>query len=297
MTTRPTNLINFDIKPLVENEFAADVSGVQAASVSEGDFDLLYNIWLEYGVVRLRKQVLSDDDLVRFSRRFGNLDIAPPNETVRQSVEGFPEILVVTNVREDGQAIGILGNGEAQWHTDMSYVETPPKASLLYALETPNEGGNTSFIDMHHAVETLGSEIVDQLRSMSIKHDASTNSAGFARLGSTHNDDPRRGNGCSHPLIIRHPETGRPALYLGRRHRAWVCGLGLEESEQKLDWLWNQTLAQARIWTQIWQPGDLLIWDNRAVMHQRNAFDDSLRRRMHRTQVSGDSAPAAANGQ
>lgn len=285
---------SIEVSALVADEFAADISGVQVAALSDDDFDVLYNVWLEYGVVRLRKQSLNDRQLVDFSRRFGELDVAPPNEVQRQSVGDFPEILVVSNIRENGEAIGVLGSAEALWHTDMSYIEMPPKASLLYAIETPDHGGETSFLDMHHACERLDSDTLERISSMHIKHDGSTNSAGYLRLGSVDSDDPRETAGHIHPVVIDHPETGRKALYLGRRHRAWIADMALDQSEAELDRLWHQTLDNARIWTQHWMPGDLVIWDNRAVMHQRNPFDDQARRRMHRTQVRGESVPIGA---
>lgn len=284
---------SIEVNALVAGEFAAEVSGIQLAAISDSDFDVLYNVWLEYSVIRLRQQALNDQQLVEFSRRFGELDVAPPNETQRQSLDQHPEILVVSNIKEDGAAIGVLGNAEAQWHTDMSYIETPPKASLLYAIETPNEGGETSFLDMHDAFDRLDSDARERVKSMHIKHDGSTNSAGLLRRGFADSDDPRETAGYIHPVATQHSETGRGALYLGRRHRAWIPQLDLKQSEAELDWLWRETLNSARIWTQTWEPGDLVIWDNRAVMHQRNPFDAKARRRMHRTQVRAQTAPAA----
>ena len=105
--------------------------------------------------ILVRGQTLTDDDLIAFSRRFGDLDWAPVQETGRRFVEGHPEIYVVSNVIENGVPIGSLGAGEATWHTDMSYLEDPPKASMLYALEVPPAGGNTYFCSMYRAYEAL----------------------------------------------------------------------------------------------------------------------------------------------
>ena len=113
----------------------------------------MYRAWLEHSVLLFRGQTLDDDGLIAFSRRFGELDFAPIQENGRRFVDGHPEIYVVSNVIENGVAIGSLGAGEAVWHTDMSYLEDPPKASMLYAIEIPPAGGNTGFTSMYRAYE------------------------------------------------------------------------------------------------------------------------------------------------
>jgi len=286
----------FEVNVHVDGEFAADVHGLQIASLSDSDFDVLYNIWLEYSVIRLRGQTLNDNELVTFSRRFGELDLAPKTEGHRDTAPDRPEVLVVSNIVENGRQMGVLGSGEAVWHTDMSYVQMPPKASLLYALETPQAGGETSFLDMHHAYRQLNPLLRERTANLQIKHDGTTSSAGRLRPGMSEIadlNDPLQTPGFVHPAVIQHPETTRTCLYLGRRHRAWIPEREPEEADQQLDELWAHTLNTARTWTQTWTPGDLVIWDNRAVMHQRNPFDAKARRLMHRTQVRGETAPIA----
>ena len=121
----------------------AEVSGVDVRSMDDETFAAIHQAWLDYQVLLFRRQQLSDQDLIAFSRRFGDLDHAPIQENGRRFVEGYPEIYVVSNVVEQGVAIGSLGAGEAVWHTDMSYLAHPPKASVLYALEVPATGGDT----------------------------------------------------------------------------------------------------------------------------------------------------------
>src|SRR5437868_12205513 len=123
----------------------AEIQGVDLKNINDSEFAALYRAWLDNLVVLLRRQQLSDEDLIAFSRRFGELDWAPIQETGRRFVEGHPEIYVVSNVIENGVPIGSLGAGEAVWHTDMSYLEMPPKASMLYALEVPPAEGHTYF--------------------------------------------------------------------------------------------------------------------------------------------------------
>src|SRR5712691_5668229 len=126
----------------------AEVQGIDLRALDDDTFALVHRAWLDHQVLLFRDQRLTDDDLVAFSRRFGDLDEAPVQETGRRFVEGHPEIYVVSNVVQDLVAIGSLGSGEAVWHTDMSYLPDPPKASALYALEVPPRGGDTSFCSM-----------------------------------------------------------------------------------------------------------------------------------------------------
>src|SRR5258706_10314925 len=137
----------------------AEIQGVDLTAVSDDDFAAIYSAWLDRLVILCRGQRLADQDLIAFSRRLGNLDWAPVQETGRRFVEGHPEIYVVSNVIENGEPIGSLGAGEATWHTDMSYLEAPPKASMLYALEVPASGGNTYFCNMYRVYELLREDL------------------------------------------------------------------------------------------------------------------------------------------
>ena len=133
----------------------AEIQRVDLKHISDADFDAVHKAWLDHLVLLFRGQQLTDEDFIAFSRRFGDLDWAPIQETGRRFVDGYPEIYVVSNVVENGVPIGSLGAGEAIWHTDMSYLEDPPKASMLYALEIPPGGGDTWFCNMYLAYESL----------------------------------------------------------------------------------------------------------------------------------------------
>jgi taurine dioxygenase len=271
----------------------ARIDGVDLRQVDDATFAAIHRAWLSHQVLVFSGQQLADGDLIAFSRRFGDLDLAPIQETGRRFVEGHPELYVVSNVIENGVPIGSLGAGEAVWHTDMSYQRIPPKASMLYALEVPPRGGNTSFCSMYDAWERLPDELRRRLRGASIKHDGTFNSGGYLREGSVASDDPRTSEGTMHPLVCRHHETGRPHLYLGRRRLAWIEGLSLDESEALLDELWRVAAEPSRAWTHEWTAGDLVLWDNRCTMHRRDAFDASTRRILHRTQVKNTQRPMA----
>jgi len=278
---------------------AADVEGVDLAGpLDTGAMDAVKEAWGRHLVLRFRGQSLSDEDLLQFSRQFGELDWAPvaaakikvPGED--RWIDGTPEgrqyVMVISNVIENGQAIGQLGAYEAIWHTDMSYIAEPPMASALYSLEVPPSGGDTGFCNMYLAYETLPAELKRQIEGQMCRHDASRNSAGELRRGYVDAPDASQTVGADHPLVRTHPATRRKALFLGRRRNAYIPGLALADSEALLDALWTHATKPEFSWYQQWRVGDLILWDNRCVMHRRDAFDPETRRVMHRTQIKGD---------
>jgi alpha-ketoglutarate-dependent taurine dioxygenase len=270
----------------------AEVAGVDLTDLDDAAFAQMLRAWHDHSVVLFRGQSLSDHDLIAFSRRLGDLDWAPVQETGRRFVEGLPEIYIVSNVKVNGEPIGSLGDGEAVWHTDMSYLDVPPKASLLYSVEVPPTGGNTSFCSMYRIYDALPTRLKDRIAGLQIKHDGTYNSGGYVRQGVTPTDDPRTSPGAVHPLVCTHPDTGRRMLYLGRRRNAYLIGLDLADSEALLDELWSYVDRPEFTWEHVWRVGDLVWWDNRCTMHRRDAFDPNARRIMHRTQVKGDERPA-----
>jgi taurine dioxygenase len=270
----------------------AEVRGVDLRNLDDAAFARVIEAWHDHSVLLIRDQALSDLELIAFSRRMGDLDWAPVQETGRRFVEGLPEIYIVSNVKVNGEPIGSLGDGEAVWHTDMSYLDVPPKASMLYSLEVPPTGGNTSFCTMYGIYEALPAKLKDRIADLKIKHDGTYNSGGYVRQGVTPTDDPRISPGAVHPLVCIHPNTGRRMLYLGRRRNAYLVGLELRESEALLDELWSFVDRPEFAWEHVWRVGDLVLWDNRCTMHRRDAFDPNSRRIMHRTQVKGEQRPA-----
>jgi len=205
----------------------------------------------------------------------------------------MPELYVVSNVIENGEPIGSLGSGEAYWHTDMSYLDDPPKASMLYALEVPPAGGDTAFVNMYSVYEALPADLQRRISGLRVKHDGTYNSGGYMRQGVTPSDDPREAPGTFHPLVCTHPETGRSMLYLGRRRNAYLEGFDLDASEALLDELWAYVERPEFSWHNEWRVGDLVLWDNRCTMHRRDPFDPAARRVMHRTQIKGQTRPTA----
>jgi taurine dioxygenase len=258
---------------------------------------------LDHLVVLIRRQTLSDAELCAFGRHFGEFQLSNPlpsplaNEgKVAQggALTHHPEVTIVSNIVENGVAIGGLGDGELVWHTDMSSFAAPPKQTLLHAIEVPAAGGSTGFLNMYLAFDTLPADVKARVRALTLKHDATTDAAGYRRkkFAGASDIDLRSSPGSVHPLVRTHPETGRECLYLGRRVGSYVVGLEIAESEQLLDQLWAHATQPKFAWRHAWLPGDLLMWDNRCVMHHREPFDPAARRYLHRVVIKG-SAPVA----
>jgi taurine dioxygenase len=269
----------------------AEVAGVDlSASVKRADLDAIEAAWRERLVVVFHGQTLTDPQLIAFSKNFGELDPPGPNPYGEPFNKAHPELNVISNVVENGKPIGNLGDGEAVWHADMTYVDVPPKAALLHALEVPppQAGGNTYFANMFAAHASLPDDLKKAAEGKIAVHDASRNSAGMLRKGYQEVTDVRETVGARHPLVRTDAKTGRKALFLGRRPNAYVVGLGVPESEALLDALWAHATQPRFAMCHQWQAGDVLMWNNLAVLHRRDPFDAKTRRVMHRSQIKGE---------
>ncbi|OZI60570.1 TauD/TfdA dioxygenase family protein [Bordetella genomosp. 11] len=254
---------------------------------TEEQLAVIEQAWADHLVLRFRGNPgLTGEQLIRFSSALGPLDKRPVKGSLRGGTNDLPlEINVISNIVVDGKPIGGLGAGEAEWHSDMTYKDVPPKASCLYSLEIPPSGGGTSFVNMYKAYDDLPPELKRRVEGLRCVHDASINSTGELREGYVAVNDPRQTIGAIHSVVKVHPVTGRKCLFLGRRRNAYLVGLPLEESEALLDTLWAHATRPEARWTQVWQVGDAILWDNRCTMHQRDAFDSASRRLMYRTQI------------
>ena len=279
------NKTGIEVIPVSE-AVGVEIRGVELSQpLNDDTFAAIYRAWLDYGVVLFRNQQMTVADQVVFSRRFGELDIAPPQENGQKSVPGFPEILVISNVIENGELIGSLGAGELVWHMDMTYIDTPPKAICLRSLEVPDRGGDTGLLNTCKAYEEMPEALRVRVEGLTIKHDATHNSAGYLRSELDEFTDITTSPGAIHPIVLTHPETNRKNLYLGRRPYAYIPGLSIEDSEALLDELWAWIDQPQFYWHHQWRNGDLLLWDNRSIIHRRDAFDSSSRRILYRTQI------------
>jgi taurine dioxygenase len=269
----------------------AEISGVDVSKpLPRSDIVAIENAWRERLVVVMHDQDLSDPQLIAFSKNFGELDPPGPNPYGEPFLKQHPELNVISNVVEDGKPIGNLGDGEAVWHADMTYVEVPPKAAMLHALEVPppQAGGNTHFANMFAAYESLPSDLKKAVEGKVAVHDASRNSAGMLRKGYKEVSDVRETVGAHHPLVRTDPATGRKALFLGRRPNAYVLGMTVADSDALLDALWAHATQPRFAMCHKWKVGDLLMWNNLSVLHRRDPFDPTSRRVMHRSQIKGN---------
>src|SRR3954462_13583603 len=228
----------------LKDALGAEISGVKLPELDDASFAELHKVWKTYGALLVRgQQAMTDAQFEAFSKRFGELD-PPPNQGVgRKNVPGFPDLYVVSNETDTtGEPLGALGYSEAVWHTDMSYLPVPPIASMLWALKLPAWGGNTSVVGMCAAYDNLPAKLKERVKTLQIKHDGTRDSGGNLRKGVIADDNPMTCKGHPHPAVIRDPGTGKPALFLGRRPRAYAMGLSLDDSEALLDDLWKHAV-------------------------------------------------------
>lgn len=231
----------------------------------------LRTAFFEHCVLFFRNQQISEEDQVRFTRHFGN----PIPHVREQPDRPIKEIFIISNVQENGQAIGALGNEELEFHSDLSYMPKPGTISMLYAIEVPASGGDTSWANSYAAYEALDDEMKKRLEGLKAIH----------RHSRPQQNPPVP---ASHPIIRTHPETRRKLLYVNPDFTKYIEGLSEAESRELLDQLFAHATQPRFVWTHKWRVGDLLMWDNRCTMHRRDAFDANLRRIMKRTQVFGE---------
>jgi taurine dioxygenase len=271
----------------------AEVRGVDLARIDAGMFSVVADALETHHVIRLRGQSLSDLQLIEFAAMFGELDPPGASPYGRPLHPVHPELNVISNLKDDeGIPLGNLGNYEAVWHADLTYRDIPPKASALYAIEVPPAGGDTYFADMFAAYDALDAATKERIEGLQAIHDAAHNSAGLLRNGFDEVSDVRETPGACHPLVRTQPKTGAECLFLGRRPRSYIVGLEVAESDEFLDALWTHATQERFTWCQQWRTGDVVMWDNLAVLHRRDGFDGSYRRVMHRAQIKGTEAIA-----
>ena len=273
----------------------AEVTGIDLSKdVSAAAHDLVVDAYTKHQVLLFRGQSLSFADLLRLRELFG-----PPGLAANQLLglgrkKYYPdhvpnEITIISNIVDDkGTPLGALGDGEAFWHTDSSFTETPISASLLHAIEVTEEGGETAFLNMYRAYEEMPPGLAQRINGRYANHSKVHNSAGVRRPEFADVTDPSKAPGVKHPIVRTHPVTGRKCLYLGRRLNSYIFGLSVDESERLLDEIWAHTCQDKYVWQHKWKVGDLLVWDNRCTMHHRNAFSPNARRLMHKSTTAGE---------
>ena len=262
----------------------------------------LKEIWHEHLVLLFRSMTLTDEQLLTTADLFGGRQVAGSrayllkagNEASAQ-LSSSPEVSIVSNLDKQGKPVKVTastGSLSLKWHTDNSYVETPPNGSLLHAHVVPtNGGGRTSFNNQYLSYERLNDDLKRRIHGKHIRHDNKRNTSGRLRPTMAQPMSREDITGPSHPIVRIHPQTRRAALYLGR-HYEWpsshIVELDDDDSEALLSELWECATRDDLSWTHDWQVGDLLLWDNRCTMHAREPIDPSQPRVMHRALVKGE---------
>ena len=268
----------------------AEITGVDLAKkITKKEFDLIYEAFLKYHVIVIRSQNLKPLDQIHFSKKFGKLDIHVKNEFLHPT---NPEILILSNKKnDDGSSVGFEDAGR-YWHSDMSYKKLPSKASVLYALEIPKSGGDTLFCNMHWALEKLDPRIRDIIKNKKATHSYIASFEGHTsakrqklKLTSKQKKQLKEVN---HPIIRKHPETGNSALYVNPGFTTLIKNFTPKKSKEILNSIFETSTKKENIYKYKWKKNDFVIWDNRSVMHHATKYDSKQIRHMHRTTIIGD---------
>lgn len=267
----------------------AEVHGLDLAGpLPEATLSQLVQAWHQHLVLLFRDQALSVDELIAFGRQFGPLHATQGVAYGGKPAGTPPEIEIISNQPEDGVPDGARPSDEATWHSDMSMFDAPAAASIAYAVEVPGGTGQISFANLYRAYETLPEDLERATRGRRSIHDAAYTAMGEVRGGYSEVADWSQGPGARHPVLRRHPETGRTAVFLGRKGYGYIEGYAIAESDRLLDRLWRHMTRPEFVWTHEWRNDDLVMWDNRCCAHMRAAFDPQLRRRLLRVTVIGE---------
>jgi len=267
----------------------AEISGVDLKkTLSPAEVAAIKQAWNDHLVLVFRGQEISQDEQLRFAAYFGELGTrrkAPPKLASRAEgiLQDHEKILLVTNIKIDGEAIGAFGDGEFWFHIDSGYTARPYKYTFLFALELPSEGGNTLFSNMYKAYEAVPDELKRKLKGRRALHiheynrDRQASHAGDISLVPHH----------YHPVFTTHPDTGRKSLFVDRLMTTSLEGFSEEESAAILGQLYDIGERPEFIYEHVWRPGDFLMWDNRCTIHARTDFPKNERRLLRRCAVEG----------
>lgn len=306
-------MTDLQIAPFEEATFGATISGLDPSNITSGHVEQIWSAHREHlGLLCFEfGRLLDADEHHAITGVFGESEYAPGRIVgIGRGEADGQETRSIAEQEADLRANGIdpfmtyLGNvnpktlekvdlpdkffGEWEWHTDMSYIEVPPTFSLLHSREIPADGGATSYSSQVLAAAELPDTLRARADAALIKHDSTYGSSGIKRPGMVEPATPIEAIGHAHPALRRVPSTGQEALFLGRRTNAYVVGMDLHESEQLLDELWAHATQPRFTYVHEWRIGQLVVWDNRMLLHHRNPFDAEQRRFMWRTQTKGE---------
>lgn len=277
------------IQPL-SPAIGARVTGVDlAGSLDNSTFSALFDAFNRHSVLVFPDQEITPEQHIAFSRRFGPLE---KHVLAENLLDGYPELYVLSNVREQGKPKGRAKAGWF-WHSDLSYQEIPSVGSVLYAIEVPEVGGDTMFASGFAAYDALSDTMKTLLADLRAEHDFRQ---GYEKYSSRWAEPMPEESFAArppveHPVIRSHPETGRKSIYVNPGYTTRIVGMTPEESEALLGFLHAHCTRPEFVYRHRWQAGDVLMWDNRSSMHHAIGDYGDARRYMHRTTISGESRP------
>jgi len=274
--------------PLTEH-IGCEVKGVDLRQpVDPATATSIYRAWLDHAVLLFRDQDLTQEDLIRVTGIFG--EFAPLGRPKHTLPSGFakilPNIMLISNIRENGKTIGALPDGEMLFHHDTIHRDDPHKATLLYSVEIPTYGGDTLF-----ASGTAAYEALDPAMKLRL---AGLRAVNFYVYNSVRRNDKQAVDATSqavHPVVRTHDETGRKALYVNRLMSIRIEGMPEKDSDELLNFLFDHSERPQFVYTHVWHRGDLIVWDNRCSSHARTDFPSDQRRLLLRTTVKGTCRP------
>ncbi len=280
--------MTLDIRKLTPT-IGAEIVGVDLSQDQDAETVAALNrAWLDNLVLLFRGQKLTPQRLTEITGMFGKLGgLARPKQYRTSGHDSLPDgIMLISNIRENGEPIGALPDGEMMFHHDMLHAEVPHKATMLYAVEIPSEGGDTLFANGYAAYETLPIEVRAPLEGRKAFH--------HYNYGTTQKGDNRGTPAFAesvHPVFRTHDDTGRKAVYVNRLMTEGVVDMDEAQSGRLLEAVFDHSEKPEFVYAHRWQVGDLLIWDNRCSMHARTDFPETERRLMWRTTIVGEARP------
>lgn len=269
----------------------AEISGVDLREpLSPEDVAIIHQAWLDHLVIYFRNQDLTPADQKAACGNFGKIGEYNRPKDRQHPSHASDEIMLVSNVRENGRVIGAHPDGEMMWHTDTPYLATPHKATTLYGVEVPDTGGNTRFSNQYAVYDALPEEYKTLLKGkMAMNcYEFGTTVKTFAKY------DRESVPHHPHPVFRKHPETGRTAVYVCPLMTEEIIGMDEEEGNAILKEIYALQAEDRFVYEHEWQVGDFIMWDNRCLMHARTDFPPEQRRLLRRVTISDDAAVMAA---
>jgi alpha-ketoglutarate-dependent taurine dioxygenase len=273
------------ITPL-DASFGAVVTDIKVADMDAAEWRAVEDAFHEYAALVFPDQHPSEEEQIAFGERFGDIELLRPDPTKKA--------VPITNLKEDGSLYTKdefrfkTLRGNEGWHTDSSYMPLAAKASILSAIQVPSKGGETALSDMRDAYDKLDAETLDKIKGLSAYHSLYQSQAKNGFTFKTGEGYGYHTKGAPlRPLVKTHPVTRRKSLFIGR-HAYEIPGMSRDEAQALLDDLLDFAVRPPRVYKHQWKPGDIMMWDNRCILHRACPYDHSEIRIMRHVRVAGE---------